>query len=104
MALHASGMDHILFASSSEIKLDKKKAAFKKADLTSLLDIEEDEIESFEEVENELEHEHESFILFTSCSKRSLLWERAQAHLFNSFKRKHSFKLPLFIPFENYRL
>ena len=102
MSIHASGMDHILFAGSSEIKIDKKKAAFKKADLTILLDIEDDEIESFEEVENEIEIE--SFILFTSCTKRSLLWERAQAHLFNSFKRKHSFKLPLFIPFENYRL
>ena len=102
MALHASGMDHILSAGNSEIKLDKKNASFKKADLTSLLDIEDDEIESFEEVENEIENE--SFILFTSSTKQSLLWERAQTHLLNSFQQKHSFKLPLFIPFENYRL
>ena len=115
MSIHASGMDHILFAGSSEIKIDKKKAAFKKAELYNLLNNFKDTVKPYYHISKQYYIDRnltfirfttviKSFILFTSCTKRSLLWERAQAHLFNSFKRKHSFKLPLFIPFENYRL
>ncbi len=102
MSIHASGMDHLLVYDKLQVNAEKKHETLKKSDLTSILDIEDDEIESLELEENE--EENGSFHIFSSFDKRLFIWKKAKSHILNTCKHKHNQKIPLFIQFENYRL
>jgi len=102
LSIHASGLDHILMHGHVQTHIDKKNTTIKKSDLTSLLDLNDREIELGQENEDELESS--SFSVFYALCSGNICWEKSHSNSINSFKQRHSFKLPLFIHFENYRL
>ena len=102
LSIHASGMDHLLLHGNFHTSNDSDYSSIDKSDYTSLFDLNDNEIELELEDENELETS--SFLFFHSLEERNQCWKLSNHSQFKSFKQRHSYKLPLFIHFENYRL
>lgn len=102
LTIHASGLDHIILRGDIQTHIDKKNTSIKKSDLTSLLDLNEEEFKLGQEDENNLESS--SFLLFYALDSRNKSWNISHSSFYNSYQQRYSYKLPLFIHFENYRL
>ena len=102
LGLHASGAVQLFSLTLEKSQSTKVSSFLKKSDQIGVFDSEDSEIEIDSEFEDSNEKSSDlfacqHFVKFTFSQNRFLFFS-------SEFERNHSYKLPLFIHFQNYRL
>lgn len=102
MSLHASGLNYFISEGNDHQQFSKKVNSYKKGDLSNLIDLQDQEIEIDNENKNNLDNP--SFDIFCSANVNLIVSKRIENQSLNVDQIRYSYKLPLYIHFENYRL
>jgi hypothetical protein len=102
LGFHASGAVQYFSNSLTKNQFGKISNFLKKSDQIGVLDAEDAEIEIDSEFEDSIDKATD--LLANKDFYKVVLNDRHISFISVKFERKHSFKLPLFIHFQNYRL
>lgn len=102
LGLHASGAVQLFTFTTEKSQTSKVSSFLKKSDQIGVFDTEDSEIET----DSEFEDSNEKSSDFCACQHfvKFILSQNRFLFFSSEFERNHSYKLPLFIHFQNYRL